>query len=82
MTSDRCSEGLAPFHPIEFTSVFDRETGNAEPGSDCEKILVRAHTHKFDLLPEELPPTSCITPCTLSIERSYTNANTTNIKNV
>ena len=82
MTSDRCSEGLAPFHPIEFTSVFDRETGNAEPGSDCEKILVRAHTHKFDLLLEELPPASCITLCTLSIERSCTNANTTNIKNI
>ena len=82
MTSYRCSESFAPFHPIEFTSAFDREAGNAEPRSDCEKILVGAHTHKFDLLLEKLPPTSCIISCTLSIERSCTNANTTNIKNV
>ncbi|KAF2631779.1 hypothetical protein BU25DRAFT_196758 [Macroventuria anomochaeta] len=30
---------VAPFHTIEFSNVFDRETGNAEPGSDWEKIL-------------------------------------------
>lgn len=30
---------LAPFHPIEFGHISDREFGNPEPGSDWEKIL-------------------------------------------
>ena len=30
---------IAPFHTIEFSNVFYRDTGNPEPGSDWEKIF-------------------------------------------
>lgn len=42
---------VAPFHTIDFSNVFDRDTGNLEPGSDWEKILQcfpNLHTLTFE----------------------------------
>ena len=42
---------IAPFHTIEFSNAFDRDTGNLEPGSDWGKILQcfpNLHTLSFE----------------------------------
>ena len=75
---------IAPFHPIEFSSVFDRETGNAEPGSDWEKILqCFPNLHTLTFVHPAKEPTNLTRDTFHALDQALrTSTNTEKIKNV